>query len=425
MPSQNSKLISLGRSFSRSALLPAALTIFSASITVWAGPITTVPWNGHTGAASFTYDDARTSQVPNLLPQLKELNLKATFFISVTGTGGDFEAKKSNWIQAAKDGHELGNHTKNHANLPAEPQSTQVIKEMADYLRALDASVESVTFAYPNCNIQESGKVGVNKEDFLARGCGQTSYAWNKEPTDWMNVQGLILTPSNVNTAVSLLNTAKSSNSWVTTIVHDVKESPDQYSLTPADNKKMLQAGIDNKLWIETFQNVGAYYRAHFTLDTVKAVTVQDGWTLKWKSPHAKLPAKVMMRVKLDETVFGNPFTVLQEGTILTKESDGSYLIDFMKLSLDVSKKTTALGNPAPLPEKISVRSLSGNWVIQGVTGELQVAVFDLQGQVLFRGKVANGKIPVAHLPSRGVALIQLTQPFTGKSMQGMIQVIR
>jgi hypothetical protein len=96
-----------------------------------------------------------------------------------------------------------------------------------------------------------------------------------------------------------------------------------------------------------------------------------------------------------------------------------------MKLSLDVSKKTTALGNPAPLPEKISVRSLSGNWVIQGVTGELQVAVFDLQGQVLFRGKVSNGKIPGSHLASRGVALIQLTQPFTGKSMQGMIQVIR
>ena len=59
-----------------------------------AGPVTTVPWNGHTGAVSFTYDDARSSQIPNLLPQLDALGIKATFFISVTGAGGDFEARK-------------------------------------------------------------------------------------------------------------------------------------------------------------------------------------------------------------------------------------------------------------------------------------------------------------------------------------------
>ena len=54
-----------------------------------------MPWNGHTGAVSFTYDDARPSQIPNLLPQLDALDIKATFFISLTGAGGDFEAKKA------------------------------------------------------------------------------------------------------------------------------------------------------------------------------------------------------------------------------------------------------------------------------------------------------------------------------------------
>ncbi len=44
-----------------------------------AGPVTTVPWNGHKGAVSFTYDDARDGQIPNLLPQLDSLGIKATF----------------------------------------------------------------------------------------------------------------------------------------------------------------------------------------------------------------------------------------------------------------------------------------------------------------------------------------------------------
>jgi peptidoglycan/xylan/chitin deacetylase (PgdA/CDA1 family) len=197
------------------------------------GPVTTVPWNGHTGAASFTYDDARDSQIPNLLPQLDSLGIKATFEIAAANVG-TFTLRLSSWLQVSRNGHELANHTRNHVNVPADPNAASIVSDMADYLRGLDSSIQSVTFAYPNCNV--NGETGVSSEDFMARGCGQTTYAWNKQPTDWMNVQGLIVTssPDNLSTAISMLGTAKSSNSWFITIVHDVIDPPpDQYSITP------------------------------------------------------------------------------------------------------------------------------------------------------------------------------------------------
>ena len=73
---------------------------------------------------------------------------------------------------------------------------------MANYLRALDPIVESVTFAYPNCKV--NGKAGIGAEDFVEPRMRQTSYAWGAQPSDSMNIQGLILTPPMSNSAVTL-----------------------------------------------------------------------------------------------------------------------------------------------------------------------------------------------------------------------------
>lgn len=394
-----------------------------------AGPVTTVPWNGHSGAVSFTYDDARSSQVPNLLPQLDALGIKATFFIAVTGTGGDFEAKKTAWIAAAKNGHELANHTKSHVNVPADPGAASIILEMANYLRALDPVVQSVTFAYPNCNV--NGKAGIGSEDFISRACGQTSYAWGTQPSDWMNIQGLILTPTNVATAVTMLNSAKTGNNWVTTIVHDVKESPDQYSLTPADNKKMLDAAVANALWIDTYQNVAAYYRAHFTMDAVNPSPINSGWSMSWTSPHAKMPKSVKLRVKLAAATFGNSFTVQQGGVTIPPETDGSYVIDFMKLSLNVVEGTTGIPSRTLLPSRLQARAGRGGIVFGGVVGgEVEAIVTDVGGSVLFRGTVSGGRaserlVPIGEDRLKGVLFLTLVDRAGGASVRALVNATR
>jgi len=353
-------------------------TLVAASALV-AGPITTVAWNGYTGAASFTYDDGRPSQLTDLMPQVDKLGLKVTFFLA--NNMYSFPGSKSAWINASKNGHELANHSGNH-NGPTAAN----IKDMATTLRALDPSVDAVTYAYPNCTVVASDASG---ENFMARGCGSADYAWGTQPSDWMNVQGLILSGNSVQPALTLLDKAKQNNSWVVTIVHDVTASPDQYSLTPANNQTMLDKAVSNKLWIAPYGTIGAYYKAHFVIDKLAASAGAGPWNLTWSSPSAKMPKSVPLKVKLDAATFGSKITVTQDGAAIAANADGSYTIDFMKLKLSVASGSSGIGNRAvhgnaSAFEQAALRRTSSEIVLTGIgntTGRLSVR--DLSGRNL------------------------------------------
>ena len=407
---------------SKIAVFQPVFQLFCAA-TAFSGPVTTVPWNGHTGAISFTYDDARQSQLPNLLPQLDSLKLHATFFVASSGTGGNFEEKKSDWMKVAQNGHEIANHTRKHGNVPADPQAAAIVSDFATYLRGLDPHIEATSFAYPNCSV--NGKAGVGSESFIARGCGGTRNAWDKEPSDWMNIVGVILTPTSENSAVTALNSAKSENSWSVMLSHEVAPNPDIYSVTPQTNLKLLTTAISNNLWIETYSTIGAYYRAHFTLDAAAATSNANGWSMAWTSPHPKLPKKVMLRVKLAAATFGTGFTVQQGGVTIPAESDGSYVIDFMKLSLTVLKSGVSAVSGAFLPERLKVRATPAGIGYAGVIGEPVATVADIRGSRLFHGKVRNGLVPLRPGQMRGVLFLTLADPITGKSVRALINPAR
>jgi len=360
-----------------------------ASALLTAGPVTTVPWNGHAGAVSFTYDDARASQIPNLLPQLDSLGLKATFYIAVQNVG-NFNARRADWITVARNGHELANHTYKHENVHqiSADSVTRVIKTMADTLRGLDTTIQSVTFAYPNCNVPgaAASKAGISAENFIARGCGGTTYAWGTQPTDWMNVQGLIMQPSNQTAGINALNAAKNQNRWATLVIHDVADpTPDAYSITPANNLQLLTTAVANGSWVAPFETIGAYYRAHFTLDTASAVVNDQGWKVEWVSPHARMPRRVPVRIRLDTAVFGDSAVVVQGGVVRPLQADGTYIVDFMTLRLDVYPKgTVALASSSPFRSArlntrvtgrdVSVRGLSPDayaYTLRAATGRL------------------------------------------------------
>jgi len=239
-----------------------------------------------------------------------------------------------------------------------------------------------------------------------------------------MNVEGIILGPTSVASGISHINGAKSGNTWAITIVHDVKEGPDTYSLTPADNLKMLQAGVSSGVWIDTYQNIGAYYRAHFTLDTVTAATAPDGWKMAWTSPNPKLPKSISMRVKLSATPFGTAFTVQQNGVTISPESDGSYVIDFMKLSMNVLKTTSGVASGAILPSKLSAHAARNGIAFEGVVGEPEALVVDVRGRRLFQGKVAHGLVPLPMDHPQGILFLTLRDRATGASVRAAIDPI-
>ncbi|HNY31948.1 MAG TPA: polysaccharide deacetylase family protein [Fibrobacteria bacterium] len=363
--------------FQAGCLIPLACATFA-----MAGPVTTVPWNGHTGAFSFTYDDARNTQLPNLIPKLDALGFKATFFITNMYS---FPSKKSDWTKVAQNGHELGNHTSDHGS----PNGSNV-STMASTLRGMDPSVDAVTFAYPNCTV--TGTSSVSAESFMGRGCAQATYSWANQPSDWMNIQGLIINSGAPGPGTNLINTAKNNNSWGLTIVHDVGPNPDQYSLTVEDNQKMLDAASSAKVWVAPYATVGAYYRAHFTMDAVTA-SGSGPWKLTWTSPHPKMPKVVKLRVKLAAATFGDAVTVSQGGTAIQQESDGSFIIDFMKLSLDVSKGgSSRLEDPRYLhTAKVRVIRSGSMLEVKGLPeGAYAYSLRTLAGKELASGALAS-----------------------------------
>jgi hypothetical protein len=68
--------------------------------------------NGAKAAICLTYDDALDGQLNYAIPQLDSVGLKGTFFC--TGSSSCLYRRMNEWRKAAKNGHELGNHTLFH-----------------------------------------------------------------------------------------------------------------------------------------------------------------------------------------------------------------------------------------------------------------------------------------------------------------------
>ena len=72
------------------------------------------PWPNNTLAAvSLSYDDALNSQLDNAIPALDEFGFKGSFYLTLSSPV--FSQRKTEWQAIAQQGHELGNHTINHA----------------------------------------------------------------------------------------------------------------------------------------------------------------------------------------------------------------------------------------------------------------------------------------------------------------------
>jgi peptidoglycan-N-acetylglucosamine deacetylase len=78
--------------------------------------------NGARAAVCLTYDDALDGQLNYAIPQLDSFGLKGTFFC--TGNSSCLYRRLDEWRKAAKNGHELGNHTLFHPCIKYRPDGT-------------------------------------------------------------------------------------------------------------------------------------------------------------------------------------------------------------------------------------------------------------------------------------------------------------
>ncbi|MGI4872117.1 MAG: polysaccharide deacetylase family protein [Janthinobacterium lividum] len=141
-------------------------------------------WNGKQCAVVLTYDDAINADLDNALPALDSLQLRGTFYL--IGSSPVVSQRLPEWRQAARHGHELGNHALFHPCdgsrpgrgfvTPDHDLSTYTMGRAVDEIRATNTLLQAIdgqttrTFAYP-CGDRQIGSAYFYdqlKADFVA-----------------------------------------------------------------------------------------------------------------------------------------------------------------------------------------------------------------------------------------------------------------
>jgi peptidoglycan/xylan/chitin deacetylase (PgdA/CDA1 family) len=107
-------------------------------------------WPGGARAAvSLTYDDGLNSQLDNVVPELDRRGLKGTFFL----TEENIEARLADWVEVARQGHEVANHTMTHPcslrRFSAAGFERRELDRMEGFLDENFGPDRARTFAYP------------------------------------------------------------------------------------------------------------------------------------------------------------------------------------------------------------------------------------------------------------------------------------
>ena len=298
-------------------------------VAAYAGPITTVPWNGHPGAVSFTFDDSEISQLNNLGDYFeKNQDIKVTFFM----TGGMNAGNQSKYFPMAEKGHEIGNHSKSHDDLTK--SGINLKSEITDYKYDLEqrSGAEVVAFATPYCYYNDAVEAEIAKAHIVNRNCqGATKYKWDEEPV-WERISSDCY-QGNTQQSKGNMSEAKQKNAWTVQLNHGVDGAGFGYGITPSDMISIMDEAKAQGLWRAPMGRVAAYYRAHFVIDKATSTNIDGGFKVTWTSPHSAMPKSVPLRVKIEGA---DGKTVKQKGKEIQAEDDGSFVIEFMDLELEV-----------------------------------------------------------------------------------------
>lgn len=102
------------------AAMMAVLLLASVSRAAIAAPPAAFAWpDGQRAAVSLAYDDALDSQLDTAIPALDRHGLKASFYLTLSAD--TVRTRLEDWRAAARNGHELGNHSLFHQCAASKP----------------------------------------------------------------------------------------------------------------------------------------------------------------------------------------------------------------------------------------------------------------------------------------------------------------
>ncbi|NQY64062.1 MAG: polysaccharide deacetylase family protein [Alteromonadaceae bacterium] len=231
--------------------------------------------DGAKAAVSLAYDDALNSQLDNAVPALDKHNFKASFYLTLSAS--TIHQRIDEWRAIAKNGHELANHTINHACSASLPdrdwvathndldtkslgEIKQEIINANSFLKAIDG--ESIrTFTLPCADNMVEGKNYLPEiQSYFVGIKSHIGYIPNSmKKFDPMNAP--VWTPSDV-TGTELINYVKlaAKNNTIANITfHGI--GGDYLSVSSEAHQALLAYLAKNKhtYWVDTYRNISLY----------------------------------------------------------------------------------------------------------------------------------------------------------------------
>ncbi len=242
--------------------------------------------DGALAAVSLAYDDALNSHLDNALPLLNHFGFKASFYLTLNSPTVKF--RRSEWRKLALQGHELGNHTINHAcraSLPnrqwveeqndLDKKSIQAIKDEIvlanEILKSIDDK-NSRTFTVPCGDTTVEGKDLLPEitDYFVGIKSHVGSVPKSMEEFNPMNASVFVPVGLNGNTLIKQVKMAAQHNTIASFTFHGIGADHLQ---TPLAAHQELLAYLDRNrdlYWVDTFENISRYVKRSRLKSTIK-----------------------------------------------------------------------------------------------------------------------------------------------------------
>jgi sialate O-acetylesterase len=235
-------------------------------------------WNHKRCAVVLTYDDAINVDLDNVLPVLDSLGLKATFYL--IGSSPVVAARMEQWRVAARNGHELGNHSLYHpcdGSLPwrswvqadddlrkyTVARAVREIRMNNVLLKAIDGRTKR-TFAYP-CGDLTIGDsffyAGLRKDFVAARGVRSAMDSIGKVDLD--NIDCYAINGQTADQMIALVKEAIRTRTLLVFLFHGVGGG---HNLNVGLNEHSLLLHFlkdhEREIWVAPMVEVAEYIRA-------------------------------------------------------------------------------------------------------------------------------------------------------------------
>lgn len=226
---------------------------------------------------SLTFDDARFSQADKGIPLLDKYGVKGTFYVSP----GNMEQRLEAWNKAAKNGHEIGNHSIVHpctgnfdwsrGKALEDYTLSKMYAELdsASKIIRKDLGIEPYSFAYP-CGMTFVGR-GESTKSYVpvVASLFESGRLWLSESAndplfcDMSQLTGMESDGKSFEQIKALIEAAKNKGKWLILAGHETNESGNQTTLLPT-LEAICKYALDpaNGIWIDNVHNIASYVKS-------------------------------------------------------------------------------------------------------------------------------------------------------------------